>query len=368
LESVVSLEPSAWRGRRVLVTGHTGFKGGWLSLWLASLGARVAGYALDPPTEPSFFEMARVGEVLEDRRGDIRDAAATRSAIAGFDPEVLFHLAAQSIVKEGYRSPVETYATNVVGTASVLDAARHARSLRAIVVVTTDKVYENREWERGYVESDALGGHDPYSNSKACAELVSDSFRRSFFARSPLVGLATARAGNVIGGGDWAADRLIPDLVRAVMAGGEAPIRNPAATRPWQHVLEPVHGYLLLAQALLASPAEFSEAWNFGPDAGGDRAVSDVVRELASLWQGRLRSRLDTAAHPHEAGKLMLDSAKARERLGWRAHLCFEDAIRLTARWYERAMEKGADLRAESEEQVRYYSSLARSTQTPRPV
>jgi CDP-glucose 4,6-dehydratase len=366
LESVVSLEPSAWRGRRVLVTGHTGFKGGWLSLWLASLGARVAGYALDPPTEPSFFEMARVGEVLEDRRGDIRDAAATRSAIAGFDPEVLFHLAAQSIVKEGYRSPVETYATNVVGTASVLDAARHARSLRAIVVVTTDKVYENREWERGYVESDALGGHDPYSNSKACAELVSDSFRRSFFARSPLVGLATARAGNVIGGGDWAADRLIPDLVRAVMAGHEARIRNPRATRPWQHVLEPLHGYLLLAQAMLESPREFAEAWNFGPDEGGDRPVSDVVAQLEGLWHGRLRWLVDEGEHPHEAGKLMLDSAKARARLGWHARLPFEDALRLTARWYERCMARQGSLREETEEQVRYYSSLARNTPTPR--
>ena len=357
---------AAWRGRRVLVTGHTGFKGGWLSIWLASLGAKVAGYALDPPTQPSFFESARVADVLADHRGDIRDTAATRRAVEAFDPEVVFHLAAQPIVKEGYRAPVDTYATNVVGTASVLDACRHAPALAAIVVVTTDKCYENREWERGYVEGDALGGHDPYSNSKACAELVSDAFRRSYFAgRTPSVGLATARAGNVIGGGDWAADRLVPDLVRAAMAGSEALIRNPRATRPWQHVLDPLAGYLLLAEALLREPARHSEAWNFGPDAGGDRAVAEVVERLAARWQGRPRWRLDGVTHPHEAGKLMLDSAKAHARLAWKPRLALDDAVRLTADWYAQYMAGGADLRAESESQVRYYSSLAQKRPNP---
>lgn len=353
----MKLDPSAWQGRRVLVTGHTGFKGGWLAIWLARLGARVAGYALDPPTQPSLFEVARVGDILEDHRGDIRDAAATRAAIAAFDPEVVFHLAAQPIVKEGYRAPVDTYATNVVGTASVLDGCRYAKSLRSIVVVTTDKCYENREWDRGYVETDALGGHDPYSNSKACAELVSDSFRRSFFA-SGTAGLATARAGNVIGGGDWAADRLIPDLVRSAQSGSEALIRNPGATRPWQHVLEPLHGYLLLAQVLLAGRREFAEAWNFGPGAGGDRPVADVVREIAGHWEGKLRWKLDASDHPHEAGKLMLDSSKAIGRLAWRPRLEFDQALRLTADWYGRYLRGERSLRETSESQISYYSSL----------
>lgn len=354
------LDAAAWRGRRVLVTGHTGFKGGWLSMWLAGLGAKVAGYALDPPTDPSFFDSAAVGRLLDDHRGDIRDAGATRRAIESFDPQVVFHLAAQPIVKEGYRAPVDTYATNVVGTASVLDACRHARALRAIVVVTTDKCYENREWDRGYVETDALGGHDPYSNSKACAELVSDSFRRSYFSvASPRVGIATARAGNVIGGGDWAADRLIPDLVRGALAGKPALIRNPDATRPWQHVLEPLHGYLLLAQALLEDASAFSGAWNFGPDAGGDRAVGEVVARLGALWHGRVRWEIDRATHPHEAGKLMLDSTKARERLGWRPRLAIDDALRLTAEWYEAFIGGERDLQEKSRAQVRYYSTLA---------
>ncbi|MBK7659397.1 MAG: CDP-glucose 4,6-dehydratase [Betaproteobacteria bacterium] len=355
-------DASPWRGRRVFVTGHTGFKGGWLCAWLQSMGARVAGYALDPPTTPSLFEDAGIAEGLVDTRGDIRDAAATRAAIEAFDPQVLFHLAAQPLVKEGYREPVDTYATNVVGTASVLEACRHAPSLRAIVVVTTDKCYENREWERGYVESDALGGHDPYSNSKACAELVTDSFRRSFFAHgAPLVGLATARAGNVIGGGDWAADRLVPDLMRAAMAGGETPIRNPGSTRPWQHVMEPLHGYLLLAEALLREPAAFSEAWNFGPAAGGDRPVRDVVEKLSALWPGGLRWRQDGADHPHEAGKLMLDSTKAMARLGWRPRLSLDDSLRLTAAWYARRLAGKGGLREEIEAQVRYHSTLVQT-------
>ena len=353
-------DPSAWRGRRVLVTGHTGFKGSWLCTWLAGMGARLSGYALDPPTQPNLFESARVAALLDDVRGDIRDTAATRAAIERFDPEVVFHLAAQSLVRESYRTPVDTYATNVVGTASVLDACRHAPSLRAIVVVTTDKCYENREWERGYVETDALGGHDPYSNSKACAELVSDSFRRSFFAgRAPLVGVATARAGNVVGGGDWAADRLVPDLVRAALAGQEALIRNPGATRPWQHVLEPLHGYLLLGEALLRDPAAFSEGWNFGPDAGGDQPVQAVVERFAACWPDRLRWRVDGAGHPHEAGKLMLDSTKAHARLGWRARLSLDDTIRLTAAWYGRVLSGGTGLAEETAAQVRYYSALA---------
>ncbi len=356
----MSVDPSRWQGRRVLVTGHTGFKGGWLSLWLASLGAKVRGYALEPPTQPNFFTMAGVGEVVEDVRGDIRDTAATRAAIESFDPHVLFHLAAQPIVRESYRIPVETYATNVVGTASVLDACRHAPGLRAVVVVTTDKCYENREWDRAYVETDALGGHDPYSNSKACAELVTDSFRRSFFAgHHKQVGIASARAGNVVGGGDWAADRLVPDIVRAAMAGREALIRNPLATRPWQHVLEPLRGYLLLAQRLLEDPAGFSEGWNFGPDPGGDQPVGEVIERFARLWPGGIRWRVDAGSHPHEAGKLMLDSIKAQARLGWTPRLSLDDCLRLTADWYAAAARSATGLREVSESQIRYHSRLA---------
>ncbi|QJR16507.1 CDP-glucose 4,6-dehydratase [Usitatibacter palustris] len=355
------LEPSAWRGRRVLVTGHTGFKGGWLSVWLASLGAKVAGYALDPPTVPSFFTAGDVATLLADNRGDIRDAGATRRVIESFDPEVVFHLAAQPLVKEGYREPIETYATNVVGTASVLEACRHAKSVRAIVAITTDKCYENREWDRAYVEGDALGGHDPYSNSKACTELVCDAYRRSFFAeRTPHVGLATARAGNVIGGGDWAADRLIPDLVRSANAGAETRIRYPGATRPWQHVIEPLHGYLLLAQRLFEAPGDFSEAWNFGPDPGGDRPVGEVVEKFAKLWPGKVRWSVDDVPHAHEAGKLMLDSTKALERLGWKPRLGLDEALRLTVEWYAAAQGKTQGvLRTLSENQIRSYCAAA---------
>jgi CDP-glucose 4,6-dehydratase len=357
------VDGSTWRGARVLVTGHTGFKGGWLTLWLASLGARVAGYALEPPTVPSFFTAASVADALVDNRGDIRDVASTRAAIESFDPQVLFHLAAQPIVRESYRSPVDTYATNVVGTASVLDACRYAQSLRAIVVVTTDKCYENRGWAWGYRETDALGGHDPYSSSKACVELLCESFRRSYLeARSPTCGLATARAGNVIGGGDWAPDRLVPDLVRAALDGGETLLRNPRATRPWQHVLEPLHGYLLLAQRLLAAPESHSEAWNFGPAAGDNPSVASVVAKFAAFWPDGLRWRVDDSPQPHEATSLQLDSGKAVSRLGWRPRLALDDAVRLTAEWYREFANGRPSLRETTEAQIRYYSALAEAS------
>ena len=346
------IERSIWTGRRVLVTGHTGFKGGWLSVWLALLGARIAGYALPPPTHPSFFQSVSLGDLLTDYRGDIRDVETTRKAVADFQPEVVFHLAAQPLVLQGYRDPIETYATNVIGTAILLDACRYAASLRAIVVVTTDKRYENRNTVSGYHEHDRLGGIDPYSSSKACAELVCEAYRHSFFSNTGrVVGVATARAGNVIGGGDWAADRLI-------MAGEEAIIRHPHATRPWQHVLEPLHGYLLLAERLLAEPHAFSEAWNFGPEPGGDAEVLRVIEKFADQWRGGVQWRSDGLSGPTEADKLMLDSTKAKTRLKWAPCLSLDDALRLTVDWYGHFASANAAMREKTESQIRYYSSL----------
>jgi len=362
VEGVVMVDPTVWRDRRVLVTGHTGFKGGWLSHWLAALGARVAGYALDPPTRPSFFETAGVADLLQDHRGDVRDAREVARVVEAFRPEVVFHLAAQSLVLDGYRDPVGTYATNVVGTASVLDACRTVPEVRAIVVITTDKCYENRNWVWGYREDDRLGGFDPYSSSKACAELVCDAYRGSFLgSRQPTVGLATARAGNVIGGGDWAADRLIPDLVRSVLAGTETVIRHPDATRPWQHVLEPLSGYLMLAERVLAEPRTFSDAWNFGPDAGGDATVRTVIDGLAAHWPGGMRWTVERSPQAHEAQRLMLDSSKARARLAWRPRLGLDEALRLTGEWY-RAAAAGGNLRELTQAQIGYYSQFAESS------
>jgi CDP-glucose 4,6-dehydratase len=360
LEDMVTVRPAAWKGRSVLVTGHTGFKGGWLSFWLAQMGARVTGYALAPSDGPSFFAVTNLGSVVRDRRGDVRDVEATRAAVHAAAPDVVFHLAAQPLVRESYRTPVETYATNVVGTASVLDGCRTCDAVRAIVVITSDKCYDNREWDRGYLETDALGGHDPYSNSKACAELVCDAFRRSYFSTgTPAIGLATARAGNVIGGGDWSQDRLLPDLVRAAAQDSETMIRNPLATRPWQHVLDPLHGYLLLAERLIEAPSAVAEAWNFGPSNGGNLSVGEVVSRASRYWPGRLRWRADVGAHPHEAGRLMLDSTKAHQRLGWRQRLSLDEALRLSLDWYAHSLAGNIDMQAVTSRQIEYYLSLA---------
>jgi CDP-glucose 4,6-dehydratase len=359
LEGMVTVRPAAWEGRSVLVTGHTGFKGGWLSLWLTLMGARVTGYALAPSEGTSFFASTGLDHVLRDRRGDVRDVEATRAVVHDAAPDVVFHLAAQPLVRESYRTPVDTYATNVVGTASVLDACRTCDSVRAIVVVTSDKCYDNHEGDRAYVETDALGGHDPYSNSKACAELVCDAFRRSYFSGTSAVGLATVRAGNVIGGGDWSQDRLLPDLVRAAAQGRETLIRNPHATRPWQHVLDPLHGYLLLAERLVDPSSSVAEAWNFGPEPGGNVSVGEVVLRAAQLWPGRVRWRADGGAHPHEANRLMLDSTKARQRLGWRQRLSLDDALRLSLDWYAHSLAGDTDMATVTSRQIEYYQSLA---------
>jgi CDP-glucose 4,6-dehydratase len=326
---------NVYAGRRVLVTGHTGFKGSWLALWLRELGAKVHGLALAPETKPSHWELLSLD--LDSRYGDIRDAAAVKDAFARADPELVFHLAAQPLVRRSYRQPIETWSTNVVGTAQVLDACREARSLRAIVVVTTDKCYENREWAWGYRENDALGGHDPYSASKAGTELVAQSYRRAFFAEANSPRLATARAGNVIGGGDWSEDRLIPDLVRALDAKSTLEIRSPKATRPWQHVLECLSGYLLLGERLV-DDAAFAEAWNFGPDREGNRTVEEVLEAMRGEWPG-VRWHQPGQLHVHEAQLLHLDSTKARERLGWKPVWSFEEGVAATAAWYRAWLE-----------------------------
>jgi CDP-glucose 4,6-dehydratase len=353
LEGLVSGKPNAWRGRRVLLTGHTGFTGGWLALWLHRLGASVHGYALNPPTEPCFFEVCRLGSVLSsDSRADLADYAALRRAFESAAPEVVFHLAAQPLVRDGYRDPLGTLRTNVLGTAHVLEAARGAPSVRAVVVVTTDKVYENREDGRPYREADALGGHDPYSASKAAAEIVAASYRKSFSIHH----IATARAGNVIGGGDWAAERLVPDCLRAFSSKRPVRLRYPDSVRPWQHVLDAVQGYVRLGERLLAANgAEYAGAWNFGPSASGDASVADVAAALARLWADGARvEHAGDAANPHEAGLLRLDSSRAASKLGWKTRWSLEQALQQTVHWH-RAWLRGGDMAAFSADQIAAY-------------
>lgn len=358
----LAMNPSFWRDRRVFITGHTGFKGSWLALWLQCAGARVTGYALRPPTDPSLFEQARVAEGMESILGDIRDLGRLRAAMEACRPEVVFHLAAQPLVRNGYQEPHETYTTNVIGTLNVLEAVRHTGGIHAVVVVTSDKCYENREWVWGYREDDPMGGHDPYSSSKACAELLTASYRRSFFPAHAYaehhMALASARAGNVIGGGDWAQDRLIPDVMRAFLTERVPAIRNPRAIRPWQHVLEPLGGYLTLAERLWEQGPEFAEGWNFGPEERDARPVYWIVERLAGLWGWKGGWRLDDGDHPHEATYLKLDCSKARARLGWVPRWDLETALRLTVQWY-RAFAAGEDVRRITEEQIRSYEEAS---------
>jgi len=321
-----------WRGRRVFVTGHTGFKGGWLALWLYRLEARVVGYALEPDTEPNLFGTAGVDRNLMSVIGDVRDGERLRDELFRARPEIVFHLAAQPLVRRSYRQTVRTYETNIMGTVHLFEAIRALDSVRAVVNITSDKCYDNKEWFWPYRETDGLGGRDPYSASKACAELITASYRAGVFGERPAV--ATARAGNVIGGGDWSEDRLIPDLVRAGQAGAAVRIRNPRAERPWQHVFEPLRGYLLLAEALITIGAEAGGAWNFGPSAEETRPVSWIVERFLRGWRDPVEVEIDPGPHPPEARILRLDSAKARNGLGWRPVLSLEDAIELTTQWY----------------------------------
>jgi CDP-glucose 4,6-dehydratase len=330
----MGLKRAFWRGRRVLVTGHTGFKGAWLTAWLKSLGADVTGYSLEPPTTPSLFEEANVGEGIDSVSGDVRDLDRLRRTFAAKDPEVVFHLAAQSLVRAGYDDPAGTYSTNVLGTVNVLEVIRQTPAVRAAIVVTSDKCYENGEWLWPYRENDRLGGRDPYASSKACAELVTEAYRASFFA-DRRCGIATARAGNVIGGGDWAANRLVPDLLRAFGEGTPALIRNPGAIRPWQFVLEPLRGYLALAQALIDGDGGLAGAWNFGPHDHDVRPVQWIADRLIELWNGEAAWKLDEQydAKP-EAFTLKLDSSKARTLLGWDPKVGLDTALEWIAEWH----------------------------------
>jgi CDP-glucose 4,6-dehydratase len=363
MEDVVSpgaAHGDAWRGRRVFLTGHTGFKGGWLALWLASKGAVVRGYALDPSSDPSLFAVARIGEKVDDVRGDIRDSALLEPALREFAPEVVIHMAAQPLVRASYTDPIGTLETNVIGTARVLEAVRRTPSVRAVVSVTTDKCYENREWLWGYRESDPLGGYDPYSSSKACAELVSAAYRQSFFPVAKLqehgCAIATARAGNVIGGGDWSTDRLIPDLIRSFIAEQPASIRSPQAIRPWQHVLDPLHGYLLLAERLLAGDAACATAFNFGPFEDDLQPVGWIADRLASLWGDDAHWLHEPSDHVHEAMYLKLDASRARAELGWRPRLPLPEALEWLTSWYK-AWRGGEDMQRLTLQQIAAYEA-----------
>lgn len=340
MEDLVSgTSKNFWRGKRIFLTGHTGFKGGWLALWLAQMGAEVRGYALDPCTSPDFFTDAKVGSVLDDVRGDLRDAASLDKAMRTFRPEMVFHLAAQPLVRRSYVDPVGTYTTNVIGTANVLESIRTLDSVQAALVITTDKCYVNREWHWGYRENEALGGYDPYSSSKACVEILTASYRSSFFNTAEIakhgVALATARAGNVIGGGDWSEDRLLPDLVRGFLTGAPVLIRRPSAIRPWQHVLEPVAGYLALGQRLLAHEMSYADAFNFGPWDDDAWPVGRIATEMARRWGGGASWVTDEAESVHEAGYLKLDSSKARSELGWLPRLKLQTALEWLVDWYK---------------------------------
>jgi CDP-glucose 4,6-dehydratase len=348
----VTIERDFWRGRRVLLTGHTGFKGAWLSLWLQSLGAELTGLASGVPTQPSLYELASVGAQMDELDGDLRDPRTVREALRACEPEVVLHLAAQPLVRRSLREPLLTYEVNVIGTLNVLDAVRDlARAVRCVVVVTSDKCYANPgDASHRLREGDPLGGEDPYSSSKACAELLTAAYRRSFFATEGSPALATARAGNVIGGGDWGAERLVPDAMRAVAEGAPLRVRNPDAVRPWQHVLSPLRGYLQLAQELCAS-RDAARAWNFGPRAEDERPVGWIVQTLSRLLAGELRWEVDEDAHPPEAMRLSLDSSDAERRLGWHPACGLEQALALVVEWH-RAHREGSDMRAASLAQI----------------
>ena len=354
----VEVKQAFWQGKRVLLTGHTGFKGSWLSLWLQTMGAQVIGYALVPPTNPSLFEVADVGKGMTSVIGDIRDLIHLRAVFAEHQPEIVIHMAAQSLVRYSYVEPVETYSTNVMGTVNLLEAVRSTDSVKAVVNVTSDKCYENREWVWGYRENEAMGGYDPYSSSKGCAELVAAAYRNSYFQPEKYqqhgVAIASARAGNVIGGGDWADDRLIPDILRAITKGKPVNIRNPHAIRPWQHVLEPLAGYMVLAQKLYEEGTTYAEGWNFGPNDQDAKPVQWIVEQLTKTWGEGARWALDGGDHPHEAYCLKLDCSKAKARLDWHPRWHLNEALAAIIEWH-RAYRDEKDMRSISLQQIQLY-------------
>lgn len=349
-----------WQGKRVFLTGHTGFKGGWLSLWLQQLGAEVTGYALEAPTTPSLFEVAGVARGMRSIIGDVRDGAAIKQAMAIACPEIVIHMAAQPLVRYSYLNPVETYATNVMGVVNLLEAVRATPGVRSVVNVTSDKCYENREWPWGYRENEAMGGYDPYSNSKGCAELVTAGYRSSFFNAEKYaehgIALGSGRAGNVIGGGDWALDRLIPDMLRAIGAGEPVMIRNPNAIRPWQHVLEPLSGYLTLAEKLYTEGPVHAEGWNFGPHETDAKPVEWIIERMTQEWGAGASWRLDGKEHPHEATYLKLDCSKARGQLGWHPRWDIGQTIAKIVEWHK-ACDQGTDMREFTLAQISTYQN-----------
>lgn len=343
-----------WQGKRVLITGHTGFKGGWLAFWLEMLGARICGYSLAPETEPNLFTNLKIQNRIHSVVGDVGDLPHFERTVSEFQPEIVFHLAAQPLVRRSYRHPVETYTTNVIGTVNILEAARRAESVKSVVIITTDKVYENKEWIWAYRENERLGGFDPYSNSKACAELAVSAYRNSFFAESQTL-VATARAGNVIGGGDWSEDRLLPDVFRSLIFGEPLLIRNPNSIRPWQHTLEPLAGYLMLGEKLYNGERNFADGWNFGPSEEDSKSVGSVLEEIKRIWNAPVNWQIAEGNQPHEANLLKLDSAKAKNRLGWRPKLNLSEALEMTVEWYK-GFKENADLIRLTRRQIELYS------------
>ena len=350
------MNPAFWHGKRVFLTGHTGFKGGWMSLWLQSLGAQVTGYALAPPTNPSLFEVAHVGDAMTSIIADVRDLSALQQAMQAAQPHIVIHMAAQPLVRYSYENPVETYSTNVMGTVHLLESVRTTASVKAVVVVTTDKCYENKEWLWGYREDEPMGGFDPYSNSKGCAELVTSAYRRSFFQQAGIA-LASARAGNVIGGGDWAQDRLLPDILTCFEQRRVVQIRNPHATRPWQHVMEPLRGYLTLAERLFEHGSSFAEGWNFGPNDEDAKPVGWIVEQMTAMWGNNAQWQVDAGEHPHEANYLKLDISKARTRLNWHPALRLNEALELITDW-SKQRQAGTDMRKLTLSQIHAYQAL----------
>jgi CDP-glucose 4,6-dehydratase len=352
------LKPEFWKGKKVFVTGHTGFKGSWLCLWLEQLGAKVTGYALDPPSTPSLFEMAGIARTVDSHRGDVTDHASLRKVMLGASPDIVIHMAAQSLVRYSYDNPVETFSTNVIGTVNVLDIARTVPSIKAVVIVTSDKCYHNVEWVWGYRETDRLGGHDPYSASKGAAELVVQSFQSSFFGKEKgVAAVGSARAGNVIGGGDWALDRLVPDIIRSLLKNEPTLIRNPQATRPWQHVLEPLHGYLMLAERLYTDGHDFASAWNFGPPESSEKTVGWIIEKLYELWGVTFPWTRDHNPGPPECTFLKLDASKAHAHLGWRPKLDLPTTLDWIVKWTRR-YEAADDMRKVSHADIERFMAL----------